>query len=381
MRCSSSRSEGPIAQTQPKEPLSPPLPPTLSSEVTTTLPNPPNLSLHANSTGCNSGVSAKVRTATPRELEDFKGVMYADGCGLEDEIMDRVRKPEGKLVVAEVGGAVVGYMALSAFRDVGVAGNHVLVILWVSVRFRFRGNGIATSLVESAQRIGPLNRCVVVDVQKDVPGSMFKRLGFRSPTVSAHSVYHKGGFLRWWCPTENLLGPCDGVPPPPCVVDREVLLRFSVPSDEQNVESFAWVASKHELDSDEQKAISRSSFCVIAHRPGDPDVLGLVAANNDGRINFVGCAVELRKQGLGTFLLFLGLDYIRSKGHHRAVLSPLKGKGNYYLKRGFIQERGGKRRRNLSQLFRPLQADEALLWRRAPFSSFVLTTPNLGGNK
>ena len=323
-----------------------------------------------------------LREAVEADYPPFEQQLLLDDPGLQQQLVNRVRSDCGKLVVAEVkmperGAVLVGFMALAVFPD-AIKQGPLMTILWLTIPPEFRRRGIGRLLVRFAQSIAPQNGCPIIHCQKVGGYKLFSKEGFLARSGRL-SVFRPGEVREWRCPVA-VQRPSPLAPTIPlCIVRKEVVLRFPRPEEMKAVKAFAHFNTRSSIDMSEQEEIAKSAFIVIAHQPGSQAIIGVVAVTNGGWVNYVGCSVDWRLQGLGSFLLALGMDYLQETGVKKASLFPSSGRGRFYQRRGFYTPKHtkGEKRPPGIYITRVLDPDEMMIWGGTHYADHMLITPDV----
>lgn len=79
---------------------------------------------------------------------------------------------------------------------------------------------------------------------------------------------------------------------------------------------------------------------IVAVRRSDAYLVGLIAMERHGWVNFLACDPDYQHQGIGSFLLFLGMEWLRVRGVTKTFLAPLNTQAaNFYKRWGFVRAR------------------------------------------
>lgn len=155
---------------------------------------------------------------------------------------------------------------------------------------------LSGKLLAHLQRIARINQCTSIKVQRQLAAAATLQTEFQID----------GGEAIF--------------PLPPYVFrSGEVIVRPAVPADKK-----AWIhavlsSCRHNMGGLEMvRETLEPEFRIVAERRATGEIVGLLCANADGWIPYVTSSIE----GLGCFLLFLGIEWLRLIGRAAASLSP-----------------------------------------------------------
>ncbi|CBH14093.1 N-acetyltransferase, putative [Trypanosoma equiperdum] len=236
---------------------------------------------------------------------------------------------------AETGimGYVVVNMSFIASKTVSVA--------WISVLNRFRGRHVGRSLlhhVDSFCRANMINH--IEAMRTDGLTNLFKKCGFRlsaSPVIFKSKAQRKDVQL----PSQPQV--------PYCITSGAVTLRCTTAEDRKGwslciLEACSYLSGCTELVVNAFSA----DFRVSAVNSETKRIIGIVSIDSTGWIPLIACLQEYRGQGLGSFMMFIAMEWLRRQGGSEVTLSPLNASVvNFYKRWSFVVDKksAGKRKR------------------------------------
>ncbi|KAG8344662.1 putative Acetyltransferase (GNAT) family [Trypanosoma vivax] len=221
-----------------------------------------------------------------------------------------------------VGNAFLGFVVVNTLY----ISSGVVAVSWISVLNHFRGQHIGRSLlcyVECFCRGNNVERIEVMDTSGYT--KLFKRYGFRktcSPLIFRHKALQK----------IVLVNSLPAVPQ--CISNGGVTVRYAVESDRRGwtlclLEACSYIAGCADL--------VKNAFCcdfrVSVVDNSKNRVVAMVSMDTSGWIPLIACLEEYRGQGLGSFLMFMAMEWLRLRGGDSVTLTPLNERVLHFYKR------------------------------------------------
>ncbi|CCW71294.1 unnamed protein product [Phytomonas sp. Hart1] len=124
---------------------------------------------------------------------------------------------------------------------------------------------------------------------------------------------------------------------PPAYTSKEVYFRMAVPEDRKEWSRLLLAScAGHIAGMELQRAALEASCRIVAVRAADEALVGLAAMQGQGWLSFIACDAKYRRKGLGSFLLFLALEWLRVRQGTSASLTPInRTVMAFYRKWGF----------------------------------------------
>lgn len=133
----------------------------------------------------------------------------------------------------------------------------------------------------------------------------------------------------------------------------EIYFRTAVTEDKKQWCALMLAACQYNMGGTSMLRLTLEAPCrIVAVRGCDEAVMGLVAMQRDGWIPFLVCHESVQHEGIGSFLLFLAMEWVRLRGGSSASLSPLnRGVMNFYRRWGFKEVDDGDRKHKPRQVW------------------------------
>ncbi|CCW64210.1 unnamed protein product [Phytomonas sp. EM1] len=169
---------------------------------------------------------------------------------------------------------------------------------------------------------------------------------------------------------------------PPVYNSKEIYFRMATSDDRKQWSSLVVASCRGNIAGIEMQLTTLEAPCrIVAVRACDKALVGLVAMQTKGWISFIACDVDYRHNGLGSFLLFLALEWLRVRQGTSASLTPIdRSVMNFYYKWGFqAYPAEGSRTRRLKKKLDPsnivmerkIDADVCLLPNGRPLKYYL----------
>ena len=227
---------------------------------------------------------------------------------------------------------IAGFIVVNQSKlDQGATG-----IVWVSVTFCQRGRHIGRTLVSHAVRYSAMIGASTIEVTRGNATRMFTRMKFVSPLQETIVVVTRKLALCLKLPKPNELCPCV----PQGVAGGEIKFRRAESKDKRSCSELVLETSRYKIGAGNSlREILGAEFQVVAEDLHF-GIVGFVAVQANGWVDFVAVSPKLQNRGLGSFLLFLALEWLRCRGQIYARLSPLNCRaGEFYRRWNFEVEK------------------------------------------
>ena len=134
---------------------------------------------------------------------------------------------------------------------------------------------------------------------------------------------------------------------PTCVASGDVRVRYTTHRDLREWKCIILAGCDYNLGGADMVSLTVSAECRIAAVDKESHLVGAVCVKDvQGWIPFITCAQSYRGMGLGSYLLFLAMEWVRCKGGHEVRLSPLTSRViNFYRKWGFTLRQTTKKQK------------------------------------
>ncbi|CCD14772.1 unnamed protein product [Trypanosoma congolense IL3000] len=233
---------------------------------------------------------------------------------------------------------MIGYIIL----NVNFLAASVVAITWISVLSRFRGNHVGRSLLQHVESFCRANKVKYLEVMKTYDSTqLFRKQGFRSvskPIAFISAAQRKTVVFSQYPPV------------PHCIADGSVILRYATPEDRKRwtcciLEACSYLSGCSELVVNAFSA----EFRITAVSKETNRVVAIASMDSTGWIPLIACLQEYQGKGLGSFMMFIAMEWLRRQGGDTVTLTPLNNNViKFYERWSFTvsSKSAGKRRRS-----------------------------------
>lgn len=231
------------------------------------------------------------------------------------------------------------------------------VLLWVSVEFKRRGNGVGRILVSEFERCCRMMHFTVAQAPRPVDTRLLRHCGYRAKRGSMlrKQLHAKPGKRADAAPLakreaspavplsvqEELLCPKyekAGAPDPPAAfTSGEIIFRALGKDDRRVCQHVALSACKFNLGGyDTVTSALGAAYLLVAARASDDRVVAFVSLEMSGWLPLLVCEPAYQGKGIGSFLLFLAMEWARRRDIPSISLVPLDMQAEeFYSRWGF----------------------------------------------
>ncbi|RNF14435.1 N-acetyltransferase [Trypanosoma conorhini] len=281
-----------------------------------------------------------------RERSEVRKRLLASDAHLVPGVLEVASDPAASVIfiaVKEDARAEHGFLGFVVVNVSFLAQQRVVVIAWISVLSRFRGIHVGRSLLQHVEVFCRVNGVDLMEVMcTDGYTKLFRRHGFHS---SASPVAFKKKGLQKRVVVHHL-------PPVPfCLSSGAVSVRYARQESRKQWVFLVLEACGYSLGGGELlRCICEAEFRIEAVAATTDRVVAIVAMDKQGWIPIITCVAEYRGRGLGSFLLFLAVEWMRRQGGRSVSLAPLNRRVVHFYKRWSFRPMtstaGRKRRRS-----------------------------------
>lgn len=168
---------------------------------------------------------------------------------------------------------------------------------------------------------------------------------------------------------------------PPCVTSKEISFRMACAGDKKSWCSLLLGACNYNMGGPDMIRLTLEAACrIVAVRASDSAIVGLLAVQASGWVSFIACDPTVKGKGIGSFILFLGIEWLRVRKVAVVSLTPLnRAVMAFYQKWGFqafpAEQAGNSRKKSLAVedivMERAIEPDLHLLPNGRPLSNYV----------
>ncbi|ESL09838.1 N-acetyltransferase [Trypanosoma rangeli SC58] len=282
-----------------------------------------------------------------RERSKVRKRILASDAHLVPGVLEVVNDPASSVIflaVKDDANAEDGFLGFVVVNTSFIAQQRIVVITWISVLSRFRGIHVGRSLLQHVEVFCRVNRVELMEVMcTNGYTKLFRRHGFLS---SVSPVVFKKRALQKRVAVPSL-------PPVPfCVSGGAVYIRYARQESRKQWVLLALEACGYNLGEGELiRRIFDAEFRIEAVDAKEDRVVAILSMDMQGWIPLITCVAEYRGRGLGSFLLFVAMEWMRRQGGSSVSLAPLNSSVVHFYKRWAFQvpSVGGKKRRRGSR--------------------------------
>ena len=126
---------------------------------------------------------------------------------------------------------------------------------------------------------------------------------------------------------------------PNAVSTGAVAFRLAVENDTKEWSKVILASSEYRVSVDDVRTTRVADFRLVAFETATLAIVGVLAVQLPGWINFLACMPEFQRLGLGSFLLAIGFEWMHVMGCSTARLTPLDYRATaFWQKKGFTFE-------------------------------------------
>ncbi|KAH9577773.1 GNAT domain [Trypanosoma melophagium] len=279
------------------------------------------------------------------EWSEVRKRMQADDAYLFPDIMEVSADPSSSIIFLAVrnteymGSGITGFVVVNTSF---ISTRKAVAITWISVLSVFRKLNIGRLLLYHVEAFCRANGVELMEVMyTNCYTMLFRRYGFRvskRPRIFRNKAAQKKVILY-------------RVPPVPCCLSNgTVRIRYAIPEDKKQ-----WIFCMLEAcgynfgGCDMLRCVLDAEFRISASEEKTGRIVGILSMDASGWVLFVSCVKEYRGQGLGSFMLFLAMEWLRLRGEKAVSLSPLNKQAmGFYRRWSFVVDKYArvKRRRD-----------------------------------
>ncbi|RNF10409.1 N-acetyltransferase [Trypanosoma rangeli] len=282
-----------------------------------------------------------------RERSKVRKRILASDAHLFPGVLEVVNDPASSVIflaVKEDANAEHGFLGFVVVNTSFIVQQRIVVIAWISVLSRFRGIHVGRSLLQHVEVFCRVNGVELMEVMcTDGYTKLFRRHGFFT-SVSPFAFKKKALQKRVVVPSLPRV--------PFCVSSGVVCIRYARQETRRKWVFLALEACGYSLGGgDLIRRIFDAEFRIEAVDAKEDRVVAILSMDRQGWIPLIACVTEYRGRGLGSFLLFMAMEWMRREGGSSVSLAPLNSSVVHFYKRWAFQASsvGGKKRRRGSR--------------------------------
>ncbi|ORC91225.1 putative N-acetyltransferase [Trypanosoma theileri] len=284
-----------------------------------------------------NGEEIKIRYLNDRlqrcsEWCEVRKRIQTDGAYLVPGIMEIAADPSSSIIFLAIrnmeymGTGIIGFVVVNTSF---ILTRKVVGITWISVFGSFKNLHVGRSLLQHVEAFCRANRVELMEVMySNNSTTLFSRFGFRvttHPRIFRNKAEQKKIVLY-------------RIPPVPCCLNSgAVRIRYAIPEDKKQ-----WIFCMLEAcgynfgGCDMLHRVLDAQFRISACEEKTGRIVGTLSMDASGWILFIACVEEYRGRGLGSFLLFLAIEWLRLRGVKSVSLSPLNKQVIGFYRRWFF---------------------------------------------
>ncbi|EKG05468.1 N-acetyltransferase, putative [Trypanosoma cruzi] len=219
-----------------------------------------------------------------------------------------------------------GFIGFVVVNTNFLAQQRVVAISWVYVLSRFRGINVGRSLLQHVEAFSRANCVDIIEAMlTDDCTKLFKRHGFRA--TSCPIVFKNKALQK-----RVVLHPVPSVPS--CITSGALILRHARQESKKQWIFCVLEACGYNFGGcDLIRHIFAAEFRIEVVNEKDGRIVAILSMDSTGWIPIIACTKEYQGRGLGSFLLFFAMEWMRRQGGNSVSLSPLNKSVVHFYKR------------------------------------------------